>query len=40
MESKNKMIFGEPFYFALQFDVVEAWNSPESIWRNGLFCCR
>lgn len=31
------MIYGDPFYFALQFDVVDAWNTPGDIWRNGLF---
>ena len=31
------MIYGDPFYFSLQFDVVEIWNSPDDIWRNGLF---
>jgi len=31
------MIFGDPFCFALQFDVVECWNEPGDIWKNGLF---
>lgn len=31
------MILGDPFYFALQFDVVESWNSPGDTWKNGLF---
>ncbi|WP_042859957.1 immunity 42 family protein [Dickeya sp. NCPPB 3274] len=31
------MIYGDPFYFALQFDVVEHWTSPGDIWKNGLF---
>lgn len=31
------MIYGDPFKFALQFDVVEEWNSIGSEWRNGLF---
>ncbi|HEJ9031772.1 TPA: immunity 42 family protein [Serratia marcescens] len=31
------MIYGDPFYFSLQFDVVEAWNAPGDVWRNGLF---
>lgn len=31
------MIYGDPFKFALQFDVVEAWNEQGSFWKNGLF---
>ncbi|KNC92065.1 immunity 42 family protein [Trabulsiella odontotermitis] len=31
------MIYGDPFRFALQFDVVECWNEPDDIWKNGLF---
>ncbi|CNC59748.1 Uncharacterised protein [Yersinia intermedia] len=31
------MIYGDPFYFAIQFDVVESWNDPDDIWDNGLF---
>lgn len=31
------MIYGDPFYFSLQFDVVELWNSPDDLWRNGVF---
>lgn len=31
------MIYGDPFLFALQFDVVECWNDPDDIWKNGLF---
>ncbi|WP_288821596.1 immunity 42 family protein [uncultured Leclercia sp.] len=31
------MIYGDPFLFALQFDVVESWSTPDSIWKNGLF---
>lgn len=31
------MIYGDPFYFALQFDVVNAWNTAGDIWKNGLF---
>lgn len=31
------MIYGDPFSFALQFDVVEAWNIPGDTWRNGIF---
>ncbi|HCE6054505.1 immunity 42 family protein [Pseudomonas aeruginosa] len=31
------MIVGDPFYFALQFDVVDSWNSPGDSWRNGIF---
>ncbi|MCG7366320.1 immunity 42 family protein [Pantoea sp. ACRSH] len=31
------MIYGDPFRFALQFDVVENWNEPGDIWKNGLF---
>ncbi|WGO82524.1 immunity 42 family protein [Arsenophonus apicola] len=31
------MIYGDSFSFALQFDVVEIWSSPNNIWKNGLF---
>jgi Immunity protein 42 len=31
------MIYGDPFRFALQFDVVEAWNVQGNEWRNGVF---
>lgn len=31
------MIYGDPFCFALQFDVVEVWNDPGDIWKNGMF---
>jgi hypothetical protein len=31
------MIYGDPFKFALQFDVVDAWNIADSEWRNGIF---
>ncbi|MBD2784147.1 immunity 42 family protein [Xenorhabdus sp. DI] len=31
------MIYGDPFSFALQFDVVETWTIPENTWKNGLF---
>ncbi|EDU7996622.1 hypothetical protein CSM15_005098 [Salmonella enterica subsp. diarizonae] len=31
------MIYGDPFIFAFQFDVVESWNTPGDIWRNGMF---
>ncbi|MBT0731510.1 immunity 42 family protein [Rosenbergiella nectarea] len=31
------MIYGDPFYFSLQFDVVETWNFPDDIWKNGVF---
>lgn len=31
------MIYGDPFCFALQFDVVEDWNVPKDIWMNGVF---
>lgn len=31
------MIYGDPFLFALQFDVVDAWNTPGDTWKNGLF---
>jgi len=27
------MIYGDPFNFALQFDVVETWNTPGDIWK-------
>jgi hypothetical protein len=32
------MIFGDPFRFAIQIDVVSEWNAPNDIWKNGLFC--
>ncbi|EHX1051993.1 hypothetical protein DSM92_23365 [Salmonella enterica subsp. enterica] len=31
------MIYGDPFIFAFQFDVVESWNTHGDIWRNGMF---
>lgn len=31
------MIYGDPFVFAIRFDIVEAWNDPINFWRNGLF---
>jgi hypothetical protein len=31
------MIVGDPFYFSLQFDVVDSWNLPEDSWKNGVF---
>ncbi|WP_168386432.1 immunity 42 family protein [Erwinia amylovora] len=31
------MIYGDPFSFALQFEVVSAWNVPGDTWKNGLF---
>ncbi|WP_440466743.1 Imm42 family immunity protein [Pseudomonas sp. YH-1] len=31
------MIVGDPFSFALQFDVVNSWNLPGSSWKNGVF---
>lgn len=31
------MIYGDPFYFSLQFDVVAEWSEPDDIWKNGLF---
>ncbi|WP_239373794.1 immunity 42 family protein [Snodgrassella gandavensis] len=31
------MIYGDPFYFALHFDVVPYWNDEEGFWQNGLF---
>jgi hypothetical protein len=31
------MIFGNPDSFALQFDIVDGWNVPGDIWRNGIF---
>lgn len=31
------MIVGDPFCFALQFDVVVGWNLPGDSWRNGVF---
>lgn len=31
------MIIGNPYNFAIQFDVVEAWNTPGDLWRNGVF---
>lgn len=30
------MIYGDPFTFALQFDVVDSWNAPGDIWKNGM----
>lgn len=32
------MICGNPFDFALQFEVVDFWNVPGDVWKNGLFC--
>ncbi|OWO79725.1 hypothetical protein B5C26_19570 [Photorhabdus luminescens] len=31
------MIYGDPFYFSLQFDTVESWNSFDGFWQNGIF---
>ncbi|NMK48874.1 immunity 42 family protein [Achromobacter sp. Bel] len=31
------MIVGDPFYFSLQFDVVDNWNLPHDSWKNGVF---
>jgi hypothetical protein len=31
------MIFGNPDDFALQFDIVDGWNTPGDTWRNGVF---
>lgn len=31
------MIYGDPFAFALQFEVVDAWNIPGDTWKNGIF---
>ncbi|KOY60301.1 immunity 42 family protein [Photorhabdus heterorhabditis] len=31
------MIYGDPFYFSLQFDAVESWNSSDGFWKNGIF---
>lgn len=31
------MVIGDPFCFAIQYDVVESWNIPGDIWKNGLF---
>ncbi|MEZ1778117.1 Imm42 family immunity protein, partial [Pseudomonas aeruginosa] len=35
--SYSEMIVGDPFYFAIQFYVVDSWNSPGDSWRNGIF---
>lgn len=32
------MIYGEPFDFAIQFDVVDCWTDPDGYWLNGMFC--
>lgn len=31
------MIYGDPFDFAIQYDVVEVWNENKNFWKNGLF---
>lgn len=31
------MIYGDPFKFALQFDIVDTWNLRGSEWKNGIF---
>ncbi|HAB91385.1 MAG TPA: hypothetical protein DCF43_03485 [Pseudomonas sp.] len=31
------MIIGDPFDFALQFEIVKVWNAPDDVWKNGLF---
>ncbi|WP_460067957.1 Imm42 family immunity protein [Pseudomonas sp. H1_G08] len=31
------MIYGEPFIFSIQFDVVRDWNDSSCFWANGLF---
>lgn len=31
------MIVGDPLFFALQFDVVDSWNSSDGFWKNGVF---
>ncbi|MFY3137463.1 Imm42 family immunity protein [Achromobacter xylosoxidans] len=31
------MIYGDPFNFAIQYDVVKVWNENENFWKNGLF---
>lgn len=31
------MIYGDPFGFAIQYDVVKAWNENKNFWKNGLF---
>ncbi|MEN1833480.1 immunity 42 family protein [Pseudomonas lijiangensis] len=31
------MILGDPYAFAVQFDVVESWNIQGDSWRNGVF---
>ncbi|KHK63733.1 Imm42 family immunity protein [Pseudomonas frederiksbergensis] len=31
------MIYGDPFVFSLQFDVVEEWTDSSCFWKNGLF---
>lgn len=35
---QDKMIFGNPDIFALQFEEVKAWNVPDNTWINGLLC--
>ncbi|WP_037586258.1 Imm42 family immunity protein [Stenoxybacter acetivorans] len=31
------MIFGDPYDFALQFQIVENWNNENNFWKNGMF---
>lgn len=31
------MIYGDPFVFSLQFDVVDEWTETNCFWKNGLF---
>lgn len=31
------MICGDPFDFAIQYDVVEVWNENKNFCKNGLF---
>ncbi|WP_081628575.1 Imm42 family immunity protein [Novispirillum itersonii] len=30
------MIFGDPFLFSIQIDIVKEWNAENNYWRNGL----
>ncbi len=31
------MIYGDPFDFALQYDIVASWNLDENFWKHGVF---
>lgn len=32
------MIYGDPFVFSIQFDVVREWTESDGFWLNGVFC--